>query len=174
MEVSVVDQDTIRIKGKSVNFLIDPSSSISKTSADAVIFLNDIKDSDKRLSKVTDYRVVIKGPGSYEVGGARLSCEGEEDELFYSLNVDLLNIFLVRARGLLRQEDKGPCNILILNVDADFKESMVSSFEPSVVIFYGEKGDQAAKTLGKEHQTVSKFSQTLDKLPTDTQVVLLK
>ena len=174
MEISVVDRSTIRIKGKNVSFIVDPTSSMPKTPADAVLFIKDSQDSDSQVSKVVEARVIIKGKGSYEVGGARITSVKVNGTFFYSLNIDGLNIFLTNTKGAEKEQDMGSCNILVLNVDGEFKESLVSSFEPSISVLYGEKAQDAVKLLGKEHQTVSKFSQTADKLPADPQVVLLK
>ena len=174
MEISIVDKNTIKIKGKNVNFIVDPTSGMPKTPADAILFLNDSEDTDFQASKVDEARVIIKGPGSFEVGGARVSAVRAGNGLFYSLNIDGISVALGNTTGAESQQDKGSCNVLVLNVNSDFKETMASSFEPSVSVLYGEKADAAAKLLGKEFQTVSKFSQAADKLPTDPQVVLLK
>jgi len=174
MEIAVVDKSTIRIKGKNVNFIVDPTSSISKVSSDAILFLSQPENLDTAVSKVADARVVINGPGSYEVNGARISAENEDGKLLYSINIDGINIFLGLASAALKKSDKNACNILILNTDTDTKESNISSFEPSVVVYYGQNAETAVKLLGKEYQAVSKFSQTADKLPQDTLVVLLK
>lgn len=174
MEISIVDKNTIKIKGKNVAFIIDPTPAMSKTSADAVLFLTDLEDADVQASKVDEARVIIKGPGSFEVGGARISGVSAGRGLFYSLNIDGLNISLGNSAGAEKQQDNVSTSVLVLNVDSDFKESMISSFEPSIAVLYGDKADQAVKLLGKEYQTVSKFTQTADKLPADPQVVLLK
>lgn len=174
MEISIVDKNTIKIKGKNVNFIVDPTSLMPKTPADAVLFMKDFNDVDSAVSKVAEARVIITGPGSFEVGGARVSAVRAGSGLFYSLNIDGLNISLGNTAGVQEQQDNASSGVLVLNVDSDFKESMISSFEPSVAVLYGDKADQALKLLGKEYQTVSKFTQTADKLPTDPQVVLLK
>lgn len=174
MEISVVDKSTIKLKGKNVNLIIDPTSSMPKTSADAVLFLNGEQDLDSQTAKVVDSRVTINGEGSYEVSGARFTSRRINGTIFYDLNIDGLSIFLADTKAIEKAQDMGSCNLLALNVDSDFKESMVSSFEPSIIALYGEKAESAVKLLGKEHQTVSKFSQTADKLPTDPQVILLK
>lgn len=174
MEISIIDKSTIKIKGKNVNFIVSPTSSMPKTPADAILFLKESGDEDTQVSKVVEARVIIKGPGSYEVGGARVSAVSAGNGLFYSLNLDGLNISLGNTTGVEKLQDNASSSVLVLDVDSDFKESMISSFEPSVAILYGEKADQALKLLGKEHQTVSKFTQAADKLPTDPQVVLLK
>lgn len=174
MEVAIVDKDCIKIKGKNVSFLIDPSASIPKTQADAVIFLSDFKDSNERAVKADEYRVIVKGEGSYEVGGARIIGFRSGDNFFYSLYIDGLTILLASASGIEKQLEKGEYNMVVLNVNTEFKGAMVSSFEPSVAIVYGEKASEAVKLIGKEHVTASKTTHLADKLPPDTQIILLK
>ncbi len=94
MEIAVLDKETIRIKGKNASFIIDPTSSISKTSADAIIFLTDVSDVNGPSSKVSDARVIIKGPGSYEIGGVRISGTKSGRDFYYSFNIDGLAIFI--------------------------------------------------------------------------------
>ncbi len=174
MEISIVDKSTIKIKGKNVSFIVSPTSSMSKTPADVVLFLKDLDNADSLASKVAEARVMIKGPGSYEIGGARVSAVRAGSGLFYSINIDGLNISLGNTTGAQMLQDIASSSVLVLDVDSDFKETMISSFEPSVAVLFGDKADAALKLLGKEHQTVSKFTQSADKLPTDLQVVLLK
>ncbi len=51
---------------------------------------------------------------------------------------------------------------------------MISSFEPSVALLFGEGAADAVGGLGKDHETLSKFPVTFDKLPEDTQIILLQ
>lgn len=174
MEVTIVNKNTIRIKGKTASFIVDPDASIPKTSTDGVLFLSSDKGRQEGISKISDQRVVIEGPGSYEVGGVRITSQSLDDKNFYLLIVDGISIFMGKATGIEKQQEKGSCNVLILNVDGEFKESMISAFEPNIALLYGEGAQNAVKILGKEYQVSSKFSQTADKLPAEMQVVLLK
>jgi hypothetical protein len=174
MEIAALDKDAIKIKGKHTSFIIDPSQASSKNTADAIMFLSDFSDSTKRSAGVGEARVSIKGPGSYEIGGVRISATASDNNFFYLLNVDGMNVFLGRSERIENQQEKGECQVLVLNVDSAFKESMVTSFGPSVAVLYGENAEAAAKSLGKEYQSVSKFQQSADKLPADMQVILLK
>ncbi|MEK7186600.1 MAG: hypothetical protein AAB675_04565, partial [Patescibacteria group bacterium] len=131
-------------------------------------------DSDADSSKVSEYRVVIKGVGSYEVAGARVNGFSSGDNFYYALVVDGINIFIGRNTDIEKQQEKGAYSVLILNIEGEFKPTMVSSFEPNLAILYGPDAEAGAKLLGKEYQTASKFSQTAEKLPVDMQVVLLK
>ncbi|OGH23626.1 MAG: hypothetical protein A2958_02530 [Candidatus Levybacteria bacterium RIFCSPLOWO2_01_FULL_38_13] len=174
MEVALLNQNTIKIKGKSASFLVDPVLKTPKTGADAVIFLKEFEDSGQAAIRAQDARVIIKGGGEYEVGGVRISGTKVNGHFNYFFNVDNVNVFIGRTSGIEKTQEGTICNLLILNVDSDFKESMVTAYEPNVILLLGNRAEQAVNLLAKDHETSSKFVITSDKLPTETQIVLLK
>lgn len=171
VDVSILSKNSIKIKGKSSSFVIDPQATIQKVSGDAIVFLKE--EDESGVARVTDFRVVIKGSGEYEVGGARILVTNAFGNLLCSLNVDGLSILLARTSALLKLQETGEYNILVLNVDSDFKDPMVTSFSPSAVILYGEKAADAVAGLGKQASKSQKFSVAADKLPLEMQVVIL-
>ena len=173
VDVTILDKESVRIKGKNSSFVIDPAVKIQKVSADAVIFLKDAGD-ESGVSRVTDFRVIIKGCGEYEVGGVRILVTKSDGNLLYSLSVDGISILLARTSGLSKTQEAGDYNILILNVDCDFKDTMVTGFSPSTVLLYGERSSEALKMLGRESSKSQKFTVSADKLPTEMQIVLLE
>lgn len=172
VDVSVLSKDSIKIKGKNSSFVIDPMAQIQKVSADAVVFLKDMEERPA-IERVTDYRVIIKGVGEYEVAGTRILGTKSDGNFLYSLSVDGISILLARTCGLAKTQEAGDYNILILNVDCDFKDTMVTSFSPSAVILYGEKAADAVGMLGEKASKSQKFSVASDKLPLEMEVVIL-
>ena len=173
MDVSLLSKDSIKIKGRNSSLVIDPTAQIQKVSADAVVFLKDIEERSA-VERVTDYRVIIRGAGEYEVAGTRILGTKSDGNFLYSFNIDNISVFVARTSGLSRNQETGDYNILILNVDCDFKDTMVTGFSPSIVILFGEKAQEALKMLGKESSKSQKFSVSADKLPLEMQVVLLQ
>ncbi len=173
VDVSVLSKNSIKIRGKNSSFAIDPEVKIQKVSADAVFFLKETGD-ESGVSRVTDFRVIIKGCGEYEVGGVRILITKSDGNFLYSLSVDGISILLARTSGLSKIQEAGEYNILVLNVDSDFKDPMVTSFSPSAVVLYGEKAADAVAGLGKTASKSQKFSVSSDKLPLEMQVVLLE
>ena len=173
MDVSFLDKNSIKIRGKNSSFIIDPTVKIQKVSADAVIFLKDIEERSA-VERVTDYRVIVKGAGEYEVAGTRILGTKSDGNFLYSFGIDNISVFVARTSGLSKSQETGDYNILILNVDCDFKDTMVTSFSPSTVILYGEKAAEAVGMLGKKSSKSQKFSVSADKLPMEMQVVLLE
>ena len=50
MDVSVLSKDSIKIKGRSSSFVIDPTAQIQEVGADAAVFLKDIENPEGRKS----------------------------------------------------------------------------------------------------------------------------
>lgn len=173
MEVALLDKTSLRIKSKHTNFVVDPLGKLSKTSTDAVLILSgDSVD----LSKVMDYRVVIKSPGEYEVGGIKISAIDMDGSTVYGLTIDNVDILLAKTSSVTKVSEKlKEYQIAIFNVDSEINQTVVTALGSRVVILYGEKATDAAKALGKEDvQVLQKFSAAEDKLPEEMQVVLLK
>lgn len=174
MDIVLLDKNSIKIKGKNASFVVDPASKMPKTNADAVIFLDDGEEYD--ISRVDDYRVVFKSQGEYEVGGIKISGQKSGNTFIYSLDIDNLGVLLGRTSALAKnhQETKD-YKVLILNVDSNIDQSLITSFEARLIILYGEGvSKESGKALGKgEAENVKKISVTSEKLPAEMQVVIL-
>lgn len=172
MEVQLISGNCIKIKSKKVTVIIDPSSTIQKTDADAVVSLE--KDFDTK--KVNGYRVVVTGPGEYEVAGLKISGVKANGDLVFVLSSDNTNAIVAKASSLKTSlsEKLDEYKIAIINADADLNESVVTAMEPRAVVLYGLKAKEGAKTLGKENSSFSsKISLSEDKLPEEMVVMLL-
>lgn len=173
VDVYLLSKISIKIKGKNSSFLIDPTAQIEKVSADAIVFLKDIED-NQAIERVTDYRVIIKGAGEYEVAGTRILGIKSNGNFLYSFNIDNISVLVARTCGLSQNQETGDYNVLILNVDCDFKDTMVAGFSPQTIILFGEKAQEALKMLGGSASKSQKFSIAADKLSLEMQVVLLQ
>lgn len=173
VDVLTLDKNSIKIRGKSSSFVINPKPKIPKVGADAVILLGETAEEEGVL-RVVDHRVVIKGAGEYEVAGTRIIGTTISGNFLYSLSIDNISVFIARTSALSKTQEAGDYNVLILNVDSDFKDTMVTAFSPNAVLLFGEKASDALKMLGKEVSRSQKFSIVVDKLPSETEVVLLE
>jgi hypothetical protein len=152
--------------------VIDPAAAIQKLEADAVL----LTGKNGEINKVTDYRVVIAGPGEYEVSGLKIIAVRGEEDLIFSLVSDNVRILVAKVSSLktISTEKIGDYQIVIINADEDASESAITAMEPRIVVLYGLKAKEAAKALGKEEVAVtSKVSFVEDKLPEEIQVMVL-
>lgn len=171
MDISIVGNQSIKLKGKQVAFVVDPTKETPKTSADAIIFLNGSRDMD--ATRVTDFRIIIDGPGGYEVGGAKITGTKTPLGTLYRLSIDGASIILGSATDA-EMEGFNVCQVAVVNTNSNFSASFVTAMEPKVTVLYGDKKVESAKTLGAESvSSVPKITITKDKLPEKMEVVVL-
>lgn len=176
MDIAVVSKNIIRIKGKRSALLIgiaDSDSLKTKTSADCALLLNRVGSFD--VSKAEGCRLLIKGAGDYEVGGTKISVTDQDNELIYNLQIDGMDLLLGSTDSIAKIKDKlKQCNVLILFANSDIDSALITTIEPRVAVFYGEKASDALKVLGKECKPVPKFSVVAEKLPAEMETILLE
>lgn len=173
MDVILIDKTTLRIKGKNSSLVINPTASIGKTEADAILFSEANPDfSDK---KIEGFRITITGPGEYETSGTKISAIKVEEKLVVKLDVDGVKVLVGSGSSIEKISDKvEECDILAINSDSEFNNSFIASIEPKIVLLYGANKEEVVKSLGKESsEKTTKFSTTLEKLPQELQFVLL-
>lgn len=177
MEVTFLDKNSLKIRGKHAGLVVNPPSReagpMVKTTADAVLLLGQVPFN---ISKVEGQRLVIEEEGEYEVSGVKISSFGNKRDLAYEINIDGLDVFLANGETLKKSHDaKRECKVLILHADSIVDQSLIAALSPLVVILYGEKAQEVAKALGKESSSlkVQKFGVTLEKLPDEMQAIIL-
>ncbi|MBF8249402.1 MAG: Zn-dependent hydrolase [Candidatus Levybacteria bacterium] len=171
MDIAIVGNQSIKIKGKQVTFVVDPAKETPKMPADAIILLNGSGNID--VSRVTESRIVIDGPGGYEVGGAKISGTKTSKGILYRLSIEGISVVLGSAMEV-KMEGFDVCDVAVINTNNDFNEAFVTALEPKMTVLYGDKKTEAAKTLGAESVSpVSKITVAKDKLPEKMEIVVL-
>ncbi len=172
MDIQIFDKDSLKIKSKKTTLAIDPKSVVPKFEADAIVLLD--KNSD--VTRINDFRVVIDAAGEYEINGLKISGVTSDDDTIFTVTSENVPTLIAKASALEKiPTDKiGDYKILIINADNDLDQGRVTAMEPNVVILYGEKAKEIAKTLGKEGAAVSsKITLSEDKLPEEMDVLIL-
>lgn len=172
MDVMLLGKNSLRIKGKKASFIIDPASDLGKTETDFSIKLNN--SSEYSTAKLDGSRVDFSGPGEYEVGGIKISLIKANDERVGLFDVDGLTILTGSGAALEKVGEKvETADAVIVNATGEFDYSQLPTFEPKVLVVYGNNRDEVKKALGKEGEVVAKFSAAKDKLGDEMQFVLL-
>ncbi len=172
MDFQILGEETLKIKGKKVGIAVDPKEKISKFDADAIISTDNSFDP----SRVNDYRVIISGPGEYEVLGLKIAGIKAGDGTIYELISENTNVLVARSSDLenISSDKLDNYRIVIINVNSDLKQGIITAMEPSAVLLYGEKRQEGAKNLdGASSKSVPKISLSEDKLPEELEVTLL-
>lgn len=184
MEITHLGHACFKLRGKNVTLLIDPFSEdiglkMPKVTADAVLTTHRHPDHHD-LSRVSDYRVLIEGPGEYEVGGAQIvgisafhdTAKGQErgKVTLYHIKMDGLSLAHLGDLGDKLNETQieklSGVDILMVPVGGTFTISpgvaaeVVAQIEPKVVIpmhyfvpglkFNLASVDSFLKEMGKE------------------------
>lgn len=172
MDIALLDPKALRIKGKNSIIVVDPNTLTGKTEADAILTLG-AEFSDK---KIEGFRIIIKGPGEYEVGGIKILTIKSESGVVARADVDGVRVVIGSGQSLEKNQDKiDTCDVLVIKADSEFNNSFVASLEPKIVLIYGENKETTIKSLGKDGaDKITKFSTTADKLPAELQVSLLE
>lgn len=172
MEISTLSKNALKIRSKYATLIVDPSSEMAKTPSDGVLLL---KSKHALLSKVEGQRLLVEGPGEFEIKGVKISAFDSNEHIAYDIRIDGLEIFVAKAEALQKTSEKvKDYHIVVVRADSNLNQSVITALSPQVVVLYGEKAKEEAKSLGKEvTQTVSKYQTTLEKLPVEMEVVVL-
>lgn len=170
MEVALLSKGSVKIRSKLATFIVDPDNTLAKTEADAVISL----DGDGDVSKISEFRAIISGPGEYEIKGVKISADKNEQGIFYKLSIDKLDVLLTKASTLSKIENALSSHVVVIHADDVPSDKVVTAMQPSVVVLYGEKAAGAARILKEGAGVpVNKFAVTFEKLPQEMEVVTL-
>jgi hypothetical protein len=172
MDFQILGEETLKLKCKKVNLAVDPREKIAKMDAEAILLTDKLSD----VSRVNEYRVVIDGPGEYELSGLKVSGLKSEEGMIYTLVSDNADVLIARSSAInkISTDKLGDYKIVVINVDVEINQTVITAMEPSVVVLYGELKKEGAKKLGSEVATVtSKISIVEDKLPEELEVMLL-
>lgn len=172
MEIATLGDNVIKIRSKNTSFVVDPVKTMAKVSADAILLLNNNMHVD--TTRVLDQRIIICGEGEYEVEGVKISGIKVLGGIVYSLFLDSFLLVLGKVSDISRLQDTTlSCEVALLRADSDLK-SIVAKLEPKIVVLYGEKKMEGARSLGKEGiAPVQKFTTLKDKVPEEMEVVIL-
>lgn len=173
MEITKVSETALKIKGKHATCMINPFDLRTKINTVCAIFF-------ERLNEPLDMKyfenepLIIQGAGEYAIGGIKIVGTTIGDVFLYKVIIDNIVIFVAKASMLTKaKESASEYNILLLESDILLDQSSIMALDPKVVVFYGEHKEANAKTLGKLAETVTKYTLTKEKIPTEMEVFLL-
>lgn len=168
MEITLLPQNALRIKGKQTVLLINPTDASTPHQA-ALYFTSQVS------GKASADSVTITGPGEYEIGGVKISGIKNKEGNVYSLNIEGIDM-LVGDLGIVEkmQHKVKEHAIVLLQSASDSDASFVNGLATNVVLLYGEKAKDVIQKFAKEGvQEVNKYQITRDKLPQEIQTILL-
>ena len=158
MEITYIGHSCFKIKDKTISLVIDPYNpkigyKLPKLSSDVVLVTHDHFDHNY-IEGVSDYRLLVDGPGEYEVGGCFIygksvdhdEKDGEErgKVTMYLITIDDFNILHLGdlGRELTQEEMERIPNVDVLmipvgnkyTIDEKAAVKVISALEPSYVL----------------------------------------
>ena len=174
MEITSISPNALKVRGKQSTFAINPFDINTKIAAASAIFFARIKNT-LPTKNFEEAPVVIQGPGDYEVGGIKIVGSRVGESFIYRITVDGVVLLAAQTSALVKAKDSvSDYDMLVLEADAMADQSVITSLNAKVIILYGEKKRENAQALGQEVSPVSKFSITREKLPAETQMIVLQ
>lgn len=132
MEISKVDKNSIKIKGKSASILINP---VGKQEADIIIATAAPETLD--ISKVTGVRLIISGPGEYEAGGISISVKKGKDGTAYTI-IEGSRILFTTSAGLKNVSGDDEYDGVIIQVTSEFSDDLLDPINTKCAVLYGD------------------------------------
>lgn len=171
MDIALLSPSSVKIKGKSISFLVEPRDTKGKITGECIITFD---STPIDISSIEEARVILNGPGDYEIGGVKIAGIKSPEGNSYFLSIDGLSVFLARASSLHSKESLKDASVVVLFADSSVDMSLLATISPSVVVVYGPSATATLSALGKPSDPVNKYSVTKDKLPTEMEAVLLQ
>jgi hypothetical protein len=167
MEIAILGKGALRLKGKSASLVVNPASGMTGYNGALIV--------GKGGASATD-AVVFDAPGEYEVGGVKISGFRGEESVAFNTTIDNINLLIGDIETLSKVQNKvKEADIVLIVANADLDAAFVSAYESSMIIFTGPAAETVVGKLSKENITkISKVVVTKDKLPVETQFVILE
>ncbi|MCL4354379.1 hypothetical protein M1349_02800 [Patescibacteria group bacterium] len=140
MDISLTKDNSLKIKGKKTAIVTDP---VSKTEADIVIITDSSASYD--LDKVEGKRLVIEGPGEYEVGGVSIVAKNIKGDLVFYIT-DFSRILLLPASAVSKIQEEDEFDAVIIKVQEKINEDAFSAFNSKSFILYGDLSQATLKS----------------------------
>ncbi|HEX8931875.1 MAG TPA: hypothetical protein VF810_01845, partial [Patescibacteria group bacterium] len=113
MEIALLPQNGLRLKGKQTTLAVDPQD---KAIYGGILLV------DKTIDQIVNQEnaVVIAGTGEYEIGGIKLTGTRSEVGMLYSLSIDNIDVLVGKLSALEKMQHKlKEHNIVVVNCDTE-------------------------------------------------------
>lgn len=134
MDISIVKDYSIKIKdGRGGTTLItDP---ITKTEGDIVLITDRSEEYD--IDKVEGKRLVITGPGEYEIGGVSIMGKDNHGDQIFQIN-NSSRICLLPSSAISKMQEEDEFDAVLIKVNKKITDDSFSVFNAKLVILYGD------------------------------------
>lgn len=158
MEISSLQDSSIRIKTKTVEIVVDP-----KGVSDAEVNIL-TEDTGKVFERDEAGKLIIKGPGEYEVKGVTITGEDKSGDIIYRVNDGQYTIILAASSVVNKVviEDDESVGAVVFRLNAKFDEGALGSLSSSLIILYGNEEFAPQKNITKKEKVNLKKKEELE------------
>ncbi len=133
MDVSIIKDSSLRIKGNKTAIVIDPLP----LKVEAQIAIVTGSSSDISFEKVEGLKLIIEGPGEYEVGGVSVVVKRIKDDLCFDI-VENSKILFILSSAISKISQEEDYDAVIIKVNSKLTEDMFSAINSRLYILYGD------------------------------------
>lgn len=137
MEISKLGDTGLRIKSKNVTVVVDPAA---KSEADIIIHLD--RNTPHDTKDITGAKLIIDGPGEYEVSGLSITGEKVGQDVMYRLDDEIFGLILASSRIVATAKEEDGEQALVVKSTAPMQADLLDSYVQDVCVVFG-----AADTL---------------------------
>jgi len=142
MEVSKIGNKGVKIRTKNASFLVNPEKKID---GDVVILT-------QKPQTYSEYggRIIIDGPGEYEVSGVSIKGEAIDGRVLFDFSADSQRLLILPAASISKSEAAEDYTATVVFLDENSKD-IISQISSGVVIAVG-----SADTIIKDKTSLKK------------------
>jgi hypothetical protein len=132
MEISRLSDTSIKIKTKTAVLVVDPDTKIE---AEIVLHITPFEDGENLVS---NKKIVIDGPGDYEVMDVAITGTAYGDFMGYTIDDDTTRIIIVPSHAIDKVKDEEGYSALVVKAVAAVDIEKITSFVPDICIVMGD------------------------------------
>lgn len=132
MEISKVNSASVKLKGKNASVVVDPSVKID---AEIVILTNPSDTSS--VEKVEGKRLIIAGPGEYEVGGVSITGRASKGGTTYLL-LEQSKVLLTLSSAIAHVPDDEEFDCLLIKINGELSKDSLGPINAKCVVLFGD------------------------------------
>jgi hypothetical protein len=157
MDITRLTGTSVKIKTKTASLVIDPNAK-----AEAEVILT-VVHGEVDESVVTNNRIVIDGPGEYEIMDVAIQCVRYGDFLGYRIDDGAARLLIAPSTVIDKVKDEEAISALLIKAVEAFDIEKVTSFSPGVCIVFGDPMllDHATDAKKSQKVNIRKIDETL-------------
>lgn len=132
MEISKLGETGLRIKTKNTTVVVDP---VAKTDAEIVIHLD--RSVPLNTKEVEGVKLVIDGPGEYEVAGLSITGERVGQDVMYRMDDEAFGLILSSSRIAATAKEEDGEQALVIKAVTPVQADLLNAYVQDVGIVFG-------------------------------------